>query len=259
MRSAATTYRAALTLSGVTLLAMLACLAAAVDLAGFHAPAMPRGSFAVVVLALVGAVAVVTGIVRSIRRARIEAGINRRLVGAASRLPTVDGPCGEVVVVPAREAYAFSAGIRRPRAFISRGALDVLSDPEVDAVLLHEGHHVRRRDPLRRLLLRVLSDLLFFVPLLGWLTERFETLAEVDADRAAVRAQPSRQPLASALLVLSDPLAGAGVSDGRVDDLLGLPGTEHVPRRALLGASSVISALALAGLLLAAAAGHVAA
>jgi len=106
--------------------------------------------------------------------------------------------------------------------YVSTGALARLSREELDAVLAHEAHHARLRDPLRVLFARVLGDALFFLPGVRQLGNRYGALAEMAADQAAVRAAGDRAPLASALLTFesADP-AVVGIAAERVDHLLG--------------------------------------
>ena len=89
---------------------------------------------------------------------------------------------------------AFCAGLLHPRVYVSRGALGMLGEAELSAVLAHERHHARRRDPLRLASTRVLADALFFAPPLGELIRRQQSLAEIGATRLRWP-----QPVATAL------------------------------------------------------------
>src|SRR5260370_26217732 len=53
---------------------------------------------------------------------------------------------------------ALCYGLLHPRLLVSTAALRGLSSPEVEAVLRHEQVHLRRRDPLRRLLVHALTE-----------------------------------------------------------------------------------------------------
>ena len=120
-------------------------------------------------------------------------------------------------------ALAFCAGLVRPRIYVSAGAVEALSADELSAVVAHEEHHARQRDPLRMFAVRVLADGLFFAPALQRLADRYAALAELAADRAAVRAQRGdAASLASAMLAFerADP-AVVGIEPERVDHLLG--------------------------------------
>ncbi len=129
-----------------------------------------------------------------------------------------------VSVIDESTPQAFCAGYLRPRVYISRGALGVLDDDELTAVLSHENRHRCTRDPLRFALGRLLSDALFFMPAMRPLGDRYEQVAEYKADQAAVRASAGASaPLASALLAFeaASPPGAASISNERVDALLG--------------------------------------
>jgi Zn-dependent protease with chaperone function len=158
------------------------------------------------------------------------------LVIDTTRVRLVDDP----------EPKAFCAGYLRPRVYLSTGALERLDADELRAVLAHERHHQRRRDPLRILIVHVLSDALFFVPVLRRLRRRYAALAELAADEAAVRAAGDRAPLASALLAFgetSNPAVVVGIAPERVDHLLGEPPRWELPISLLLGGLVTIAAL----------------
>ncbi len=130
------------------------------------------------------------------------------------------GPDGAVLFAHA-QPQAFCAGLLRPRVYLSTGATSTLTADELGAVLAHEAHHARVRDPLRVFVVRVVSDALFFLPAARKLAERYAALAEMAADAAAV-GKGGAQPLASALLTFeaADP-AVVGIAPERVDHLLG--------------------------------------
>jgi Peptidase family M48 len=153
-----------------------------------------------------------------------------------------------VKVIAGTRPEAFCAGYLRPSIYISQGALELLSTPELDAVLAHERHHTVVRDPLRFAFGRILSQALFFAPVLRALRDRYADLAEVNADRAAVRASAGRQaPLASALLVFdtSAPPGASGISPARVDSLLGQPAPWRLPISLMATSLAAVSALSL--------------
>lgn len=136
------------------------------------------------------------------------------------------------VCVTGSARVAFCAGMLRPRVYVT-AALAEAAEDELAAVLVHEAVHMRRRDPLRRVLLRAASDICFAVPLLRFWHERAIERSELAADRAAIeRVGPGA--LARALLA-TQVLAGlggvpayfAGVAEARVAQLLG----ERIPPR----------------------------
>ena len=170
---------------------------------------------------------------------------HRRLVRA---LP-IRGPLAahpSVLVVDAAAPLAFCAGWLRPRVYISTGVLRRLSEPELRAVLAHEQHHGALRDPLRLAVGRVLSQALFFLPVVRALHDRYADAAELRADAAALQAVDGAPgPLASALLVFGRGASGevTGISPQRVDALLGLPVAVRLPRTLLVGGLLTIAVL----------------
>jgi len=140
---------------------------------------------------------------------------------------------------------AFCAGYLRPRVFVSTGALALLREAELTAVLQHEAHHARRRDPLRLLVAKALADALFFLPALRRLRTRYAEMAELAADEAAVRATRDPAPLASALLAFEAGVgAGAvGIAPERVDRLLGERPRWNPPIASIASGVATITAL----------------
>jgi hypothetical protein len=153
-----------------------------------------------------------------------------------------------VSVIPDPRPQAFCAGYLRPEVYVSRRTVELLTDAELDAVLAHEHHHRRFRDPLRIACARVLSEAIFFLPVLRPLCERYADVAELSADRAAVRASAGREgPLASALLAFDEYAAPgvSGISPERVDSLLGQPMRWRLPAGLMAGSLGALSAVSL--------------
>jgi Peptidase family M48 len=151
---------------------------------------------------------------------------------------------GQIVrVFPGRSLQAFCAGLLRPAVYVSAGTLRGVSGPELRAILAHEHHHRVRRDPLRMLIARAVSDAFHPVPALATLADRQFSLADLAADAAAVRALGDVQPLASALARFEEAAAG-GVAPERVDHLVREDLPESVPGWLLLGAGIALAALA---------------
>jgi hypothetical protein len=196
-----------------------------------------------VLLALAGLGAVVLAIM--VRGTWTQLRADRSLARGIPVLGPLPGHPG-VAVIDDATPQAFCAGYLRPSVYISRGALELLSAAELEAVLSHEYRHGSTRDPLRFACGRLLTKALFFLPALRPLGERYEELAEQKADEAAVRASAGeRGPLAAALLAFdaATPAGAAGISNERVDSLLG-----HPPGWRLPSALIAVSLAALCGL-----------
>jgi beta-lactamase regulating signal transducer with metallopeptidase domain len=182
-------------------------------------PAANAGAVVVLALSLLGGVVVaiaLSAVVNEVKSAR-------RLSRWLARLDPAleDG----VFVIDDERPESFCAGLLRPRVYITTGALSQLDEAARDAVLAHERHHARSRDPLRLAATRVFARSLFFLPAVRELRERQQILAEISADESAVGAAADGRPaLARAMLSFSEgPAVGtsSGISPVRVDHLLG--------------------------------------
>lgn len=234
-RPARAAQRWLLALSLPALLTALAALAIApahvgVSAAGAHSvaigplglsyPAVNAAAALLLVIAGLGA-AIVAG---AIRATALELVGSRRL---RARLGGAAGLHGhpEVLVFEDRRPLAFCSGLVRPRAYLSTAAVAGLTPEQLRAVVAHEEHHRRARDPLRILGARLLARTLFFLPALAGLSARLSAEAELTADRAAVLAcggDPA--PLAAAMLLMAPrvgPHAAPAIDPERVDSLLG--------------------------------------
>jgi hypothetical protein len=196
----------------------------------------------VVVLAVLGLAGVVLA-----RGARACTGVlaaQRRLRGERCVVRIDEsGPIAFCVIADAAP-QAFCGGLLRPRIYVSQGALDALPERELRAVLAHEEHHRRRRDPLRLSAGAVVAEAFFFVPAPRRLLERYRTIAELAADDAAVRST-DRSTLARALLRFAapGPSGAVGVAPERVDQLLGERARWDLPVLVLAGSLLVLGLL----------------
>lgn len=104
-------------------------------------------------------------------------------------------------------------GYARPRVCLSAGLVQALSSRQLRAVLTHERHHMTHRHPLKTLLLDLLADTFFFLPILTELRDFCVVEMELAADRFAVH-YVGRKPLAGALHRLLSGGAIWGWQDG---------------------------------------------
>jgi hypothetical protein len=198
---------------------------------------------AALLLALAGLGAIVLGTL--LRGAWNQLRAYRTFVRSIPVIGPLPGHAG-VRVIDDASPQAFCAGYLRPSIYVSRGALELLSEAEIRAVLSHEERHRSSRDPLRFACGRLLSQALFFLPALRPLGDRYEELAEQNADEAAVRASAGEPgPLAAALLAFDEatPAGAAGISNERVDSLLGQAPRWRLPSP--LVAASLVALCAL--------------
>ncbi len=182
-------------------------------------PVANAAAVIIVVLALLGAIVTARALVGAAQEFSAARRFGRRL--ARDHRPH---PTGALVVDDERP-HAFCAGLFRPRIYLTSGALAILDEGALGAVLTHERHHARRRDPLRLATSRVLARAMFFLPAARELGLQQQALAEMSADESAINAAPgNRSALARAMLSFSDSAEGSdsvGIDPRRVDHLLG--------------------------------------
>jgi Zn-dependent protease with chaperone function len=155
-------------------------------------------------------------------------------------------------VLPVDEPQAFLLGVVRPRLYLTRGLLAAERARDAEVVIAHERSHLRRRDPLRRLIARI--GLAFHLPGIARALERRLARAhEMAADADAARSVGSPERVAQALVEVArarfrppapSTAFGAGSTadmEARVRRLL-----EDRPARDLLRAPALASAVLLA-------------
>lgn len=202
--------------------------------------ALPVSFRAVVAPVWLGAAAVVLGrgLLRAARRLRNTQSLVATLEPSSAPLPPEfsrmlmeEGLAQWVDVVDEASPFAFCHGLIRPRICMSRGLLETLSPDQARAVLFHEHHHLVNRHPLQALMMGILVDALFFLPVIADLRDSHEALSELRADRRAIE-RTGREPLAGALLrLIAHPgqrpipqglaVSRLDVTRARVDQILG--------------------------------------
>ncbi len=212
-------------------------------------PAANLAAVIVVALALLGLAVIAMTVSGALRELAADRRLRRWLAAHARAIPV---GC-QAVVIEDERPRAFCAGLLRPRVYVSSGALALLDESALGAVLLHEHHHARRRDPLRLACGRVLARSLFYVPGLGELGRRQQALAELSADERAILAAPgNRAALARAMLTFAErsrPDDPTGLDPERIDHLLGEPPSWRFPLLLCLLSLCVIALLGAAGVL----------
>jgi len=180
-------------------------------------PAANAGAVVVVVLAALGLAMSAATMVRLARELLRDRRFRERLHKSARR--QIHGAW----ILEDERPLAFCAGLLRPRVYVSTGALELLDEPALTAVLAHERHHARNRDPLRLACGRAFAAGMLLLPTVRRLVQRQHALTEIGADDAARAEGVERAALASAMLNFSE-AAGSepvGVDPQRIDNLLG--------------------------------------
>jgi hypothetical protein len=209
-------------------------------------PAANVGAILILVLAALGSAVAARAVAGALRELRASRRFHRHVAGQAPQ------PVHGAWLIADPQPRAFCAGLMRPRVYISTGAVAILDEAALEAVLAHEQHHARRHDPLRLAAGRVLASALFFLPGLDDLVARQQALAELSADESAVIAAPvNRSALARAMLSFSETSPHAsGVDPARVDYLLGDPPSWRFPALLCAALAGIITLLAAVAVLI---------
>ncbi|MFI5457514.1 MAG: M56 family metallopeptidase [Isosphaerales bacterium] len=104
-----------------------------------------------------------------------------------------------------RLAAPILLGIVRPLILLPPAALTGWSVEQLELVLLHELAHVRRWDNLVNLFQRVVESLLFFHPVVWWLSGWVRLERELCCDRVVVERTGRARAYAESLVALSGP------------------------------------------------------
>lgn len=95
----------------------------------------------------------------------------------------------KVEIVRSKNLVAITHGYFSPRIIISDSLIESLTEKELEAVLLHELHHVKNKHTIIYLISTLLKSSLFFLPLLDVFTDKMKFAFEAEADKAAVKIQ----------------------------------------------------------------------
>jgi len=118
------------------------------------------------------------------------------------RVLVIAEKCGvenKIVEINNIQPVVFCFGLWRPKLCISSGLVERLSDNELTAVILHEKSHLEAGEPLKLLLVKIISLVLFFIPGIKILSEKYLAFSELAADELATDGFNDKVPLASAL------------------------------------------------------------
>jgi beta-lactamase regulating signal transducer with metallopeptidase domain len=213
------------------------------------APVLPLVALGVLVLGIT--------VWRGARLARRQ-WLSVRLIGALERLGTeLTDQAHPVVLVPGSPRLCVATGLRRRRVLLSSAITQALAPSLVDAALAHEHAHLRRHDPLLRVVLAWAG--LFSPPSSAALAQRAFAEAAEEACDAVAASSVDRFVLAESLVrmarithrrVPATALAFCGATlERRVSLLLEGPARPSPSRVAPLATLSILlcTAAAIAG------------
>lgn len=141
--------------------------------------------------------------------------LGERLSRASSVLASPSG--GKVFVLPTIEVAAYAGGLIRPRAVVTQGLVDPLTQKEKEAVCEHELAHVRLGHPRVLLLAAAIRASFGFLPPVRWAYDGLRRSLEASADEEALKWVGSSS-LISALARVALTQASCAVANGGSSD-----------------------------------------
>ncbi|MBH5317097.1 M56 family metallopeptidase [Paenibacillus sp. GSMTC-2017] len=109
----------------------------------------------------------------------------------------------KVIVIREANFKALTIGFFKPIIIISSQVLHDFNKQELESILLHEYHHVLMRDPLKKYIVDVMAEIVFFVPIMKRITGFYHAKAELLADRYAIQTMNTSEPLGFVILKLA--------------------------------------------------------
>ena len=158
-----------------------------------HTQSSPQGGVFFWGVALACFAVVVTAAVRTYHR-YLPA---YQLLGVAFPERTADGPSVSFSLLPSGLPVAFTAGLFFPRVYLTQAATEILTVQEQGIVLSHEYEHIRRRDPLRLLLLTFCE---YWLPGVRYIRRQWQGKVEIECDQASMKLGFAADRVASTIL-----------------------------------------------------------
>ena len=127
----------------------------------------------------------------------------------------------KTVLVKNKKIFAFCFGIYNPKIYLSSALIGLISNKEIEAVILHEKYHLENKDTLIMFIAFVSNILFPFVPIISDLLQQYRLTREINADRSAINILQDDRPLISVLKkMLNIPINNFSATASIVDDTL---------------------------------------
>src|SRR5258708_14270292 len=105
----------------------------------------------------------------------------------------------KVYVIQSEKPFAFCVGVRHQKIYLSTMLLSLMSEKELEAILLHEKYHLKNLDSIIMLRESLLQLVFPFFPIVQDLIMQYKINREIDADWEAVQKLGDSKPVISVL------------------------------------------------------------
>ena len=128
----------------------------------------------------------------------VRASLRAEVIAAQLAEPPNAAGGAAVVVLDGEEPECFSLGLAHPVVVLTTGLTRLLTEAETEAVLAHERCHLRHRDTVLELVMRLLTDPLIWLPTTHYTLRSLRATLELACDAEAAQ-ETSTESLVSAL------------------------------------------------------------
>ena len=91
-----------------------------------------------------------------------------------------------VVLFDDQTPRAFCLGVLQPKIYISTSIARIMNTKELEAILLHETHHLSKNHNLFLLVFSFINNLFLFFPFINDMYKKYVMKKEIEADRSAL-------------------------------------------------------------------------
>ena len=121
-----------------------------------------------------------------------------------------------ILLYPGHDILCCAFGFRQPYLLVSKGALESLSDDDLEAVVAHEVGHIQRWDSWLGFIVLTFRNIFFFNPVVLLLCSPILKNAELAADELALSFGPNRLSYVESLVRISRIWSGFSVKNSSV-------------------------------------------
>jgi Zn-dependent protease with chaperone function len=108
----------------------------------------------------------------------------------------------DIFVIDSDELVALTFGLLNPSILLSTSLIEMLDKTELEAVVFHETAHQTYQHPLKIFVLKIISEVMWYIPLTKWAYKNFKIIIELEADEHAITRMGTEIGLGRALLKL---------------------------------------------------------
>lgn len=148
------------------------------------------------------------------------------------------------------DPIAFTAGLFRPKIFLSQGVLKNHTKREINAIIFHEKKHQLSLDPAKNLIMEFIKNSLPIFPKKDWFFAYYQTISEVSCDYYSQNSTSDKTSLVSALSKLYGTagfLNPASYFSSQSERIHILVGKRNLTTAPLLTLNSILLAILLIG------------